>query len=90
MFLCSQALEDNRFNLLLETIQEVINEDTVVQKGTLNMRTQKVFLVKVFLLTMLCQYATSVKQPSFGNLSKFVPVVHMEISNPHSDLTPKL
>ena len=56
MFLCSQALEDNRFNLLLETIQEVINEDTMVQKGMLNMRTQKVFLVKVLLLTFLCQY----------------------------------
>ena len=47
-FLYAQALEDSRFNLLLETIQEVISEDTMVQKGTLNMRTQKVFLVKVF------------------------------------------
>eukprot|EP00795_Rhopilema_esculentum_P008778 gene8778-14808_t len=42
----TEALEDERFSLLLETIQTVINEETMLQKGTLNMRTQKVFLIK--------------------------------------------
>ena len=29
---------------------------------------------------------TSIEQPRFGNLSKFLPFVHMKISNPDSDL----
>ena len=34
-------------------------------------------------------YTTSIKQPRFGNLSKFLPIVLMKISRPDSDLEPK-
>ncbi|KAK2193937.1 hypothetical protein NP493_4g02025 [Ridgeia piscesae] len=46
--LCAYALvlEDPRFNVIMEKIHCVINEDTVFQKGLLNMRTQKCFAVK--------------------------------------------
>ena len=40
-------MEDNRFTLLLETMQAVISSDAMMQKGALNMRAQRVFLVKV-------------------------------------------
>ena len=36
------------------------------------------------------QYTTSIKQPRFGNLSKFLPIVLMKILSPCSDLAPKL
>ena len=44
---CLKVLEDPRFSLIMEKITLVINEDTVYQKGLLNMRTQKCFAVKV-------------------------------------------
>ena len=37
----------------------------------------------------LTQYTTSIKQPRFGHLSKFLPIVLMKISSPDSDLAPK-
>lgn len=42
-----QSLNDNRFVTIMEKIQTVIHDDTRYQKGTLNMRTQKCFAVKV-------------------------------------------
>jgi len=42
-----QSLNDNRFATIMEKIQTVIHDDTRYQKGTLNMRTQKCFAVKV-------------------------------------------
>ena len=44
---CTQQLEDPRYNLILEKIQAVIQDDTRYQKSSLNMRTQKCFAVKV-------------------------------------------
>ncbi|XP_065192315.1 mutS protein homolog 4-like isoform X2 [Sycon ciliatum] len=41
-----KTLEDKRFTLLLERIQEVIHDSTHYQKGSLNMRTQKCFAIK--------------------------------------------
>ena len=35
------------------------------------------------------EYTTSIKQPRFENLSKFLPIVLMKISNPDLDLAPK-
>ena len=42
-----QTLGDPRFKVIIEKIGEVIHDDTRYQKGTLNMRTQKCFAVKV-------------------------------------------
>ncbi|XP_043556003.1 mutS protein homolog 4 [Chiloscyllium plagiosum] len=42
---CS-SLEDSRFNLILEQIKTVINDDTRYMKGCLNMRTQKCYAVR--------------------------------------------
>ncbi|XP_028294468.1 mutS protein homolog 4 isoform X2 [Gouania willdenowi] len=42
----SSALEDNRFDLILEQIKTVINPDTTYLKGSLNMRTQKCYAVR--------------------------------------------
>ena len=42
-----QSLNDSRFATIMEKIQTVIHDDTRYQKGTLNMRTQKCFAVKV-------------------------------------------
>lgn len=42
-----QSLNDSRFATIMERIQMVIHDDTRYQKGTLNMRTQKCFAVKV-------------------------------------------
>ena len=42
-----QILSDARFVVLIDKINEIIHEDTRYQKGTLNMRTQKCFAVKV-------------------------------------------
>ena len=35
------------------------------------------------------QYTTLIKQPRFGNLSKFLPIVPVKISSPDSDLALK-
>ena len=48
-WLVVQTLGDPRFKVIIEKIQEVIHDDTRYQKGTLNMRTQKCFAVKVCL-----------------------------------------
>ncbi|KAM4642188.1 mutS protein homolog 4 [Discoglossus pictus] len=40
------SLEDNRFDLILEKIRTVINDDTRYTRGCLNMRTQKCYAVK--------------------------------------------
>ena len=50
-----QTLGDPRFKLMIDKIGEVIHDDTRYQKGTLNMRTQKCFAVKVCisLITLL-------------------------------------
>ncbi|XP_036980935.1 mutS protein homolog 4 isoform X3 [Acanthopagrus latus] len=42
----STSLEDNRFDILLEQIKTVINDDTTYLKGSLNMRTQKCYAVR--------------------------------------------
>ncbi|XP_074517293.1 mutS protein homolog 4 isoform X2 [Sebastes fasciatus] len=42
----STSLEDNRFDMILEQIKTVINEDTTYLKGSLNMRTQKCYAVR--------------------------------------------
>uniref|UniRef100_A0A3P8U5S2 MutS homolog 4 n=1 Tax=Amphiprion percula TaxID=161767 RepID=A0A3P8U5S2_AMPPE len=42
----STALEDNRFDMILEQIKTVINYDTTYLKGSLNMRTQKCYAVR--------------------------------------------
>ncbi|XP_058842577.1 mutS protein homolog 4-like [Acipenser ruthenus] len=42
---CS-SLEDNRFDIILEQIKTVINDDTSYTKGSLNMRTQKCYAVR--------------------------------------------
>uniref|UniRef100_UPI00398F1709 mutS protein homolog 4 isoform X1 n=1 Tax=Pristiophorus japonicus TaxID=55135 RepID=UPI00398F1709 len=42
---CS-SLDDSRFNLILEKIKTVINDDTRYIKGCLNMRTQKCYAVR--------------------------------------------
>ncbi|CAG5866395.1 unnamed protein product [Menidia menidia] len=42
----STALEDNRFDVILEQIKTVINSDTTYLKGSLNMRTQKCYAVR--------------------------------------------
>lgn len=42
-----ETLGDPRFKLMIDKIGEVIHDDTRYQKGTLNMRTQKCFAVKV-------------------------------------------
>ena len=44
---------------------------------------------QVLLVYSNLQYTTSIKQPRFGNLSKFLPIVLMKISSPDSDLAPK-
>ena len=36
------------------------------------------------------QYTISVKHPRFGNLSKFLPIIHMKISSTDSDSALKL
>ncbi|KAJ0009058.1 hypothetical protein NQD34_016473, partial [Periophthalmus magnuspinnatus] len=41
----STSLEDNRFDMILEQIKTVINDDTTYLKGSLNMRTQKCYAV---------------------------------------------
>ena len=48
----SQSLNDSRFATIMERIQNVIHDDTRYQKGTLNMRTQKCFAVKVRVLLL--------------------------------------
>ncbi|XP_063284105.1 mutS protein homolog 4 [Pelobates fuscus] len=40
------SLEDKRFDIILEKIKAVINDDTRYSKGCLNMRTQKCYAVK--------------------------------------------
>ncbi|XP_072275595.1 mutS protein homolog 4 [Pyxicephalus adspersus] len=40
------SIEDERFDLMLEKIQRVINDDTRYMRGCLNMRTQKCYAVK--------------------------------------------
>ncbi|XP_032356934.1 mutS protein homolog 4 [Etheostoma spectabile] len=40
------SLEDNRFDMILEQIKTVINDDTTYLKGSLNMRTQKCYAVR--------------------------------------------
>ncbi|XP_037342966.2 mutS protein homolog 4 isoform X2 [Pungitius pungitius] len=40
------SLEDNRFDMILEQIKTVINEDTTYLKGSLNLRTQKCYAVR--------------------------------------------
>lgn len=47
LFCVTQSLNDSRFATIMEKIQTVIHDDTRYQKGTLNMRTQKCFAVKV-------------------------------------------
>ncbi|KAL6105686.1 msh4 [Pungitius sinensis] len=42
----SASLEDNRFDMILEQIKTVINEDTTYLKGSLNLRTQKCYAVR--------------------------------------------
>ncbi|XP_034015949.1 mutS protein homolog 4 isoform X2 [Thalassophryne amazonica] len=42
----STSLEDNRFDMILEQIKTVINDDTAYLKGSLNMRTQKCYAVR--------------------------------------------
>ncbi|XP_044079862.1 mutS protein homolog 4 isoform X2 [Siniperca chuatsi] len=42
----STSLEDNRFDMILEQIKTVINDDTTYLKGSLNMRTQKCYAVR--------------------------------------------
>ncbi|XP_071353932.1 mutS protein homolog 4 isoform X3 [Trachinotus anak] len=42
----STSLEDTRFDLILEQIKTVINDDTTYLKGSLNMRTQKCYAVR--------------------------------------------
>ncbi|XP_037551421.1 mutS protein homolog 4 [Nematolebias whitei] len=42
----STALEDNRFDMILQQIKTVINCDTTYLKGSLNMRTQKCYAVR--------------------------------------------
>ncbi|XP_047183332.1 mutS protein homolog 4 isoform X3 [Scophthalmus maximus] len=42
----SSSLEDNRFDLILEQIKTVINDETTYLKGSLNMRTQKCYAVR--------------------------------------------
>lgn len=49
-----QTLGDPRFKAIIEKIQEVIHDDTRYQKGTLNMRTQKCFAVKVCVVDSQC------------------------------------
>ncbi|XP_039992286.1 mutS protein homolog 4 isoform X3 [Xiphias gladius] len=42
----STSLEDTRFDLILEQIKTVINDDITYLKGSLNMRTQKCYAVR--------------------------------------------
>ncbi|XP_045064993.1 mutS protein homolog 4 [Coregonus clupeaformis] len=42
----SSSLEDNRFDMILDQIKTVINDDTSYMKGSLNMRTQKCYAVR--------------------------------------------
>ncbi|KAM6960506.1 mutS protein homolog 4 [Aplochiton taeniatus] len=42
----SNSLEDNRFDVILEQVKTVINDDTSYTKGSLNMRTQKCYAVR--------------------------------------------
>ncbi|KAM8916600.1 mutS protein homolog 4 isoform 5-T5 [Spinachia spinachia] len=42
----SASLEDNRFDMILEQIKTVVNEDTTYLKGGLNLRTQKCYAVR--------------------------------------------
>ncbi|XP_056248692.1 mutS protein homolog 4 isoform X3 [Seriola aureovittata] len=42
----STSLEDTRFDLILEQIKTVINDDSTYLKGSLNMRTQKCYAVR--------------------------------------------
>ena len=49
-----QTLGDPRFKMIIKKIGEVIHDDTRYQKGTLNMRTQKCFAVKVCVCHMVC------------------------------------
>lgn len=42
----STSLEDSRFDMILEQIKTVINDDTTYLKGSLNMRTQKCYAVR--------------------------------------------
>ncbi|XP_057289940.1 mutS protein homolog 4-like isoform X2 [Hydractinia symbiolongicarpus] len=41
-----KSLDDNRFKIILDSIHTVIHDETRYQKGTLNMKTQKLFAVK--------------------------------------------
>lgn len=45
--LLRQILQDERFSILLDRIQDVVHDSTHYQKGSLNMRTQKCFAIKV-------------------------------------------
>ena len=44
---CLQYLEDPRFSLMMNKINTVIHEEARYQKGSLQMRSQKCFAVKV-------------------------------------------
>ena len=46
-YVLPQTLLDKRFGILLDKIREVIHDDTHYQKGSLSMRTQKCFAIKV-------------------------------------------
>jgi len=46
-FINIQSLSDERYQAILEEIRIVIHDETHYHKGTLNMRTQKLFSVKV-------------------------------------------
>lgn len=62
----SQSLNDSRFATIMERIQNVIHDDTRYQKGTLNMRTQKCFAVKVrVLLLLICSVVVCFVQNEF-------------------------
>ena len=49
-----QTLEDARFELIMSKIKLIIHDDTMYQKGTLPMRTQKCFAVKVGVMFCTC------------------------------------
>ena len=57
LLLLSQTLEDARFELIMSKVNLVIHEDTTYQKGTLPMRTQKCFAVKVSTLSFCTAFS---------------------------------
>jgi hypothetical protein len=63
-----QVLSDKRLQVIAQIIGEVIHDDTRYAKGTLNMRTQKCFAIKVFSIVFTIAGRLKASVAGFSNI----------------------